>query len=72
MAGQSGEVVEQRRPGSMSTKDLRAVRGGQISMIFREPTTALNPVLPVGMQIDENLRAHTMLSRAEQLTARVS
>ena len=69
MAGQSGEVIWQGRDIlTMSTKDLRAVRGGQISMIFQEPTTALNPVLPVGMQIDENLRAHTMLSRAERLT----
>ena len=42
---------------------LRAVRGGQISMIFQEPMTALNPVLPVRVQIEENLRAHTDLDR---------
>ncbi|GHF38300.1 peptide/nickel transport system ATP-binding protein/oligopeptide transport system ATP-binding protein [Deinococcus metalli] len=37
---------------------LRRVRGGQIGMIFQEPMSALNPVLTVGEQIVENLRAH--------------
>ncbi len=49
---------------SMSEGELRAVRGGQISMIFQEPMTALNPVLPVRLQIEENLRAHTTLDRS--------
>ncbi len=43
---------------------LRGVRGGQISMIFQEPMTALNPVLPIRVQITENLRAHTDLNAA--------
>ncbi|SHE51571.1 peptide/nickel transport system ATP-binding protein/oligopeptide transport system ATP-binding protein [Loktanella atrilutea] len=47
----------------MTDAELRAVRGGQISMIFQEPMTALNPVLPVRVQIEENLRAHTQLDR---------
>lgn len=47
----------------MNDTDLRAVRGGQISMIFQEPMTALNPVLTVRVQIEENLRAHTQLDR---------
>lgn len=47
----------------MNDTDLRAVRGGQISMIFQEPMTALNPVLPVRVQIEENLSAHTALDR---------
>ncbi|WP_299652076.1 ABC transporter ATP-binding protein [uncultured Jannaschia sp.] len=46
---------------AMSEAELRGVRGGQISMIFQEPMTALNPVLPVRVQIEENLRAHTDL-----------
>ena len=41
---------------------LRAVRGGQISMIFQEPMSALNPVLSVGEQITENLREHRGLT----------
>ena len=48
----------------MSNSELRVVRGGQISMIFQEPTTALNPVLSVAIQIEENLKAHTRLDRA--------
>jgi peptide/nickel transport system ATP-binding protein/oligopeptide transport system ATP-binding protein len=42
---------------------LRAVRGAEIAMIFQEPMTALNPVLPIGLQIDEALVAHTNLGR---------
>ena len=58
-----GEVIWQgRNLLTLPPRDLRAVRGGQISMIFQEPMTALNPVLPVSLQIDENLRAHTELN----------
>lgn len=42
--------------------NMRKVRGGEISMIFQEPMTALNPVLPIGEQIVETLREHTELS----------
>jgi peptide/nickel transport system ATP-binding protein/oligopeptide transport system ATP-binding protein len=45
---------------------LRRVRGREIGMIFQEPMTALNPVLPVRLQIDENLKAHTTLSARER------
>ena len=51
---------------TMNDTDLRAVRGGQISMIFQEPMTALNPVLTVRVQIEENLRAHTDLDRTRR------
>jgi peptide/nickel transport system ATP-binding protein len=38
---------------------MRAVRGGQIGIIFQEPATSLNPVLTIGQQIVETLAAHT-------------
>lgn len=44
---------------------LRAARGRDVSMIFQEPSTALNPVYTVGWQIMEGIRAHTKLSKKE-------
>ncbi len=45
-------------------RSLRQVRGSEIAMIFQEPMTALNPVLPIGIQIEESLREHTGLDAA--------
>jgi peptide/nickel transport system ATP-binding protein len=47
----------------LSERDMRAVRGRQISMIFQEPMTSLNPVLSIGAQIVETLRQHEHLSK---------
>src|SRR5579859_1217443 len=44
-----------------SERRLRQLRATRMAMIFQEPMTALNPVVPVGRQIDEVLRAHTSL-----------
>ena len=44
-----------------SDRRMRQLRSTRMAMIFQEPMTALNPVLPVGRQIDEVLRAHTDL-----------
>jgi oligopeptide/dipeptide ABC transporter ATP-binding protein len=42
----------------MSKKDLRRLRGGQVAMVFQDPMTSLNPVLKIGDQIAEAIRAH--------------
>ncbi|ASL48302.1 Glutathione import ATP-binding protein GsiA [Burkholderia sp. AD24] len=48
----------------LPAREMRAVRGQQISMIFQEPMTSLNPVLSIGAQIVETLRQHEPLSKA--------
>ena len=46
-------------------ESLRKIRGRKISMIFQEPMTSLNPVLPVGRQVAEPLMIHQGLSKTE-------
>ncbi|MBW7882584.1 MAG: ABC transporter ATP-binding protein [Caldilineaceae bacterium] len=48
---------------AMSEDELREIRGAEISMIFQEPISALNPVLSVGEQIRETLREHRNLGQ---------
>jgi peptide/nickel transport system ATP-binding protein len=45
-------------------REIRAIRGAEIAMIFQEPMSSLSPVHRVGSQIDESLRLHTPLDRA--------
>jgi peptide/nickel transport system ATP-binding protein len=52
-----------------SDREMRDIRGNEISMIFQEPMTSLNPVLTVGRQIGETLRLHQGLS-AKQAEAK--
>jgi oligopeptide transport system ATP-binding protein len=49
----------------ISDEDLQKVRGGQIAMIFQEPTTSLNPVLSIRLQLAETLELHRGISRAD-------
>jgi peptide/nickel transport system ATP-binding protein len=61
-----GEVLYEGRNLLQATRrELRALRGAGISMIFQEPMSSLNPVFPVGFQIGEVLREHRGLSRKE-------
>jgi len=50
---------------SLPESRLRALRGDRIAMIFQEPMTSLNPVLTVGTQLAEAIRAHAPVGRAE-------
>jgi len=52
---------------SMGEKALRSIRGQDISMIFQEPMTSLNPVLPIGRQVAEPLMVHQRISKKEAL-----
>ncbi|MEC3913576.1 ABC transporter ATP-binding protein [Nocardia sp. CDC160] len=47
----------------MSERELTALRGGAISMVFQEPGAALDPLFTVGFQIGEALRAHSGMKR---------
>ncbi|MCL2853145.1 MAG: ABC transporter ATP-binding protein [Defluviitaleaceae bacterium] len=51
---------------SLPEAELNKVRGGHIGMIFQDPQSALNPLVKVGLQIEESLVYHTDMSRAER------
>jgi oligopeptide/dipeptide ABC transporter ATP-binding protein len=52
---------------NLDNEELRKIRGRDISMIFQEPMTSLNPVLPIGRQVAEPLMIHQGLGRAQAL-----
>jgi oligopeptide transport system ATP-binding protein len=49
----------------LSNEEIRYVRGAQISMIFQDPMTSLNPVLTIGLQLEEPLMLHLGMSRKQ-------
>ena len=68
----NGEILfEGRDLLKLSNREIRAVRGDDIAMIFQDPMTSLNPVFTVGEQIAEALRLHRRLSRADARKAAV-
>ena len=52
----------------MPNEDIRHVRGAQISMIFQDPMTSLNPVLTIGRQMEEPLMLHIGMNEKQALT----
>ncbi len=62
----SGRILFQGEDlASVSQKRLQEIRGNEISMIFQEPMTSLNPVYTIGEQIGEILRRHKGLNRKQ-------
>jgi oligopeptide/dipeptide ABC transporter ATP-binding protein len=52
---------------ALTTQEMRSIRGKEISMVFQEPMTSLNPVFTVGDQIAEAIRVHNDVSRSAAL-----
>ncbi|MEC1373886.1 ABC transporter ATP-binding protein [Heyndrickxia oleronia] len=62
----NGEVVfEGKNIAQMSDKEMNKIRGKDISMIFQEPMTSLNPVFTIGYQLQETLFNHMSISKKE-------
>ncbi|WP_413333220.1 dipeptide ABC transporter ATP-binding protein [Brevibacterium sp. GP-SGM9] len=71
-AQRSGAVIVSGKDVlSVSADQLRKMRGSDVSMVFQEPSTALNPVYTVGWQIAEGLRAHHRRASKAELKAKV-
>lgn len=61
-----GEIyLQDRNISEMTQPQLRNIRGKKIAMVFQEPLSALNPVLPIGYQIGEVLQSHTTMNRRQ-------
>jgi oligopeptide/dipeptide ABC transporter ATP-binding protein len=52
---------------ALSEREWRDVRGGQIAMVFQEPMTSLNPVMRIGAQVEEAIRAHQLRLQASEV-----
>ena len=63
---ESGTIrLEGKDITALSERERCAIRGNEISMIFQEPMTSLNPVMKVGRQVEEAVLLHQKVSRAE-------
>lgn len=58
-------LFENKNLLAMSEKELDEIRGDELTMIFQDPLTSLNPVFTVGSQIMESIRIHMHLSKEE-------
>ena len=64
----NGEILFKGKDLTKFTeKQMRGIRGNQISMIFQEPMTSLNPVFTVGQQISETIMIHKKVSKREAM-----
>jgi peptide/nickel transport system ATP-binding protein len=58
-------LLEGERIDGLSMKAMRTIRGRRIGSVFQDPLTSLNPLLRIGDQLTETIRAHLPLSRSE-------
>ena len=56
---------------ALSEREWRDVRGGEIAMVFQEPMTSLNPVMRIGAQIQEAIRAHQPQLETAEVNRRI-
>ena len=61
-------LFEGRDLAALSDGDMRKIRGNEISMIFQEPMTSLNPIHRIGRQVAEVIQLHKDVSRREAMT----
>lgn len=59
-------TLEGREILQCSDRELLALQGNDIAVVFQEPMTSMNPTMRVGVQVEESLRVHTRLSRQER------
>ncbi len=61
-----GEIhLNGERIDNLSLRELRRYRGKQIGMVFQDPLTSLNPLLPIGDQLTETIQEHLSVSNSE-------
>lgn len=62
----SGEILlNGKRVDNLPMEQLRKVRGKEIGMVFQDPLTSLNPLLPIGEQLQETILEHLPVSKRE-------
>jgi len=65
-------ILQSRNLMDLSERQMRAVRGNEVAMIFQEPMTSLNPTLTVGFQVAEVLRHHKGMSARDAKAKAIS
>jgi peptide/nickel transport system ATP-binding protein len=65
-------LFEGRNLRSLSDDDMRDIRGRDIAMVFQDPMTSLNPVVPIGVQVGEVLERHRGMSKDQARTEAAS
>src|SRR5438067_9389584 len=62
----SGSIkIDGKNLVELDEAEMRDIRGNEISMIFQEPMTSLNPVMTIGNQISETIRLHQDMSKSQ-------